>query len=148
MFKLQQDKAATLVAGIGIGAAIMYFLDPQRGNARRSVAQDRAAGTIRDVARDLEVARRDFRNRAQGVTAELRGRLSDEPVSNEQLVERVRAELGHHADSIHGLDVHADDGVVTLRGTVSGADTEDVRRVVGGVRGVREIHDEMNPDMS
>lgn len=148
MLKDQQDKAATLLAGIGIGAALMYFMDPQRGNARRAIAQDRAAGAARDVAWELDVARRDVRNRAQGVAAGVRNRLTHEEVEDEQLVERVRSELGHRADSLHRLDVTANAGTVTLRGSVRGADRDEVRSVVEHVRGVEHVVDELSTDMS
>src|SRR5262249_48232249 len=89
------DKAATLLAGIGLGAALMYFLDPQRGNARRAVARDRANAALRDARLDLENRRRDLRNRFRGAAAEIRSASSNELIDDVLLVERVRAELGH-----------------------------------------------------
>jgi osmotically-inducible protein OsmY len=131
-----RDEGVALLAGGGLGAALMYLLDPNRGAARRAQLADQTGGIMRSARRDLDIARRDLSHRAHGLAAEARSRLSDEDVSDEQLTERVRAELGHHANSLRRVDVTTTNGRVTLAGEV---DAEAHDRLVSAARHVRGV---------
>jgi len=135
--------AMMMLAGIGLGAMAMYFWDPDRGRARRAQKQGRIAGKVRSGGQSLRSAGSAIGDRARGLTAEMRGRLSDEVVTDRQLAERVRAELGHHAGSLSHLEVEAHGGEVTLRGRASGISPDKVVRVVEHVRGVETVRDEL-----
>jgi osmotically-inducible protein OsmY len=140
-----RNEALAVLAGIGIGATLMYFLDPQRGNARRTQAIDQTGGMLRSTRRDLEIARRELRNRARGAAAELRGRLRDEYLDDERIEERVRAQAGHRIDSsMRGVEVEAVGGTVILRGQVAPADHQDLVEAAREVRGVHEVRDELS----
>ncbi len=69
-----------LLGGAGIGAALMYMLDPEKGNRRRALVRDKAIGLKNDAAEMVTSKSRDLRNRAQGVIAETKSALT----SNEQ----------------------------------------------------------------
>lgn len=139
-----RNGAIAMLAGLGIGAALMYFLDPQRGSARRAQAVGQTSGALRSARRDLDVTRRDLRNRAQGAKAELRSRLQGEEVDDRLLAERVRAEAGHHVESsLRRVEVTAHQGTVTLRGEVAPEDHGDLVDAALDVRGVREVRDEL-----
>ena len=127
-----------LLAGVGIGAALMYFLDPQRGKARRAIARDRTVAAMQDATRDVVSARRDLRNRVRGLKVELEHRHDPSP-DDVQLVERVRAELGHHIDAVSEIEVSAFDGVVTLSGAVSNELLDQAAAITGNVRGVADV---------
>lgn len=134
---------ATLLTGIGIGAALMYFLDPDRGTGRRHRVADQAASAARDAQdrlRDLAV---HARNRGTGTVAEVRGRLREEEVTDEQLVARVRAELGHHVESVRPIEVVAEGGNVTLRGAVPAQELPAVIAAVEKVRGVQWVDNQL-----
>jgi hypothetical protein len=144
MKKQRTHTALPLLAGIGVGAALMFFLDPQRGSARRAEARARPERKLRAAKWELETARRDLRNRARGVAAGLRSRLGAHDAPDDLIVvERVRAELGHHVDSLHGVDVTAADGVVTLHGNVLARDRKEVVSAAASVQGVRRVQDEL-----
>ena len=144
MHEDHRNEAIAVLAGIGIGATLMYFLDPQRGTARRTQAIDQTGGALRSTARDIEIARRDLRNRARGTAADLRGRFRDEYVEDERLEERVRAEAGHHVESsLRGVEVKAEGGTVTLGGQIAADDHDDLLEAARKVRGVEEVRDEL-----
>lgn len=135
---------AALLTGIGIGAALMYFLDPDRGTGRRHRVADQAASAARDAQdrlRDLAV---HTRNRGAGTVAEVRGRLREEEVTDEQLVARVRAELGHHVESVRPIEVVAEGGNVTLRGAVPAQELPAVIAAVEKVRGVQWVDNQLD----
>jgi uncharacterized membrane protein len=64
---------ANRLAYLGLGAALMYFYDPQAGRKRRADLQSRVDATQRQLARAREIVRRDATNRVNGLVAESRG---------------------------------------------------------------------------
>jgi hypothetical protein len=65
-------KAMSLLTGVGIGAALMYVLDPDRGKGRRSVVRDKAVALANRTGRVVARRSRDLSNRAKGVASEIR----------------------------------------------------------------------------
>jgi len=72
---MRDNETVAILAGIGIGAALMFFLDPHRGNGRRVPAiESPVEPTLRSV-RDLEASSEETQNDApalQLVEAEMR----------------------------------------------------------------------------
>lgn len=62
-----------LLGGAVLGAASMYFLDPDRGKRRRHQAVDRARGALSDVEQLAGKAERDLEHRSRGLAARARG---------------------------------------------------------------------------
>ncbi len=58
---------------LGLGAALMYFYDPETGRRRRARLKDQVDATTRKLEHTRDVIVRDARNRAQGLAAEARG---------------------------------------------------------------------------
>lgn len=135
--------ALTLLTGLGLGAALMYFLDPDRGARRRALVRDRTTSALRQGGREAQGIAEDARNRAVGKAAEIGGRLRDEQVTDDQLVARVRAQLGHHIERARAIDVVAEGGRVVLRGEVAADEVEDVLSTVRGIRGVDEVDNQL-----
>jgi hypothetical protein len=120
------------------GAGLMYLLDPERGRRRRTLVRDRLTRAAHRTGRAVDATFRDVTNRARGVVAELRGRLSSEPVTDDVLRERVRARIGTVVGHAGAIEVGVEDGTVTLRGRVAAGEVDRLVRRVRGVRGVRE----------
>jgi osmotically-inducible protein OsmY len=133
----------TLLAGVGIGAALAFFLEPSSGARRRHLVGDKALSLARRGGRTLRGAATGVQDRATGAAAELRGRLQDEDVSDEQLVARVRAELGRHTERARPIEVVADGGTVILRGPVLADDISEVVAAVSSVRGVSRVDNQL-----
>jgi osmotically-inducible protein OsmY len=136
-------QSMTLLAGIGIGAVLMYFLDPVRGHRRRAMLRDQATGALNSAERELKERSADAANRARGAVAEIRNSGDDHP-SDEQLVARVRAELGHRVEHARAIDVAAEDGRVTLRGPVLRSELDDVLSTARKVRGVEQVENQLD----
>src|SRR5215217_2313216 len=93
---MRRDTGLTLLYGIGVGAALMYILDPDRGARRRALLRDKCVRASNKTQEYVGKMSRDLGNRAQGLAAETRNLFRREDVPDYQLVERVRAELGRH----------------------------------------------------
>ncbi|HLS48175.1 MAG TPA: BON domain-containing protein [Gemmatimonadales bacterium] len=136
-------KAGALLLAAGVGAALMYFLDPGRGARRRAIARDRTASAVRSGSESVQRRAEDARNRITGAVASARNRLRRDAPTERQLVERVRSELGRHTDHVSAIEVLAEDGVVTLRGQVLAEELSSVVATARRVRGVEDVHDEL-----
>lgn len=136
------------LAGAALGAAAMYLFDPDRGRRRRALMRDQllsAAGHLDDA---IEATARDLIHRAQGLMAEARSTVSDEEVSDEVLVDRVRAKLGRVVSHPGAIKVTAEQGRVTLSGAVLEHEHEDLLQAVRSVQGVVEVEDRLEPHKS
>ena len=143
--ELQNKSAAVwLIAGAGIGAAAMYFWDPNRGRVRRAMLQDQAASLARKGEHEARKRTEDLLNRSKGIVAKADAGLPIEAnaVSDDIVVERVRSHLGHLTRHAHDIQTEVNEGVVTLRGAVA---PDKHRRLVNdvlavpSVRGVRDL---------
>ncbi len=63
------DRAIAFLAGAGLGAGLMYVLDPQMGRRRRAVARDRAVHLAHEARDAAGTVARDMSNRARGLAA-------------------------------------------------------------------------------
>ena len=133
------DSGLAILSGIGIGAAIMYFLDPDRGGRRRAALRDQLISTGHTVGDALGTTARDLGNRARGLAAETRSRFTPEDVSDQVLVGRVRAELGRVVSHPGSIIATASEGVVTLSGPVLAREVDRLLETAQKVRGVREV---------
>lgn len=64
------NKKIALLGGLGLGAALMYLLDPDRGGQRRAVIREKAEGAANKAGEYAETMSRDIRDRASEVVAE------------------------------------------------------------------------------
>jgi hypothetical protein len=136
-----QQERATLLAGLGLGfgAGLMYFLDPERGRRRRALARDRVVRVAHVGSDAMGATGRDVAQRVSGTTARLRGALRHVADDDAVVVERVRATLGRAVSHPRAIDVQVADGVVTLRGPIIQDEVSRLLRAVERVRGVREV---------
>lgn len=137
------NRSLSLLAGIGIGAALMYFLDPSRGARRRNMTIDRAASTLRSRGRNAMSVAQRARNHIAGSAAELQSRFHGETRDDDQLVARVRAELGHHVRHTGAIEVVAHDGCVILHGPALADEVVDIVQCVSSVHGVGRVENRL-----
>jgi hypothetical protein len=66
-----------LLGGIGIGAGLMYLLDPDQGRRRRALLRDQLVSATNKANKQIGKKARHLQNRAQGVIAEAKSSLQD-----------------------------------------------------------------------
>jgi uncharacterized membrane protein len=136
-------KVKTLLTTIGLGAGLMYFLDPQHGNRRRAMVVDKANRFVNNLDTSIDTAVQDARNRARGVLSEMTARLSDQGAPDWILEERVRSNLGRIGRSTRTLDIRAEGGRLHLGGTVLRGDEESIVRAALRTRGVHGVENNL-----
>lgn len=139
------NRTISIVGAAGIGAGLMYLLDPDKGIRRRALTRDKTKRTAHVTAKALATVWRDAANRGKGVVAELRNRVGGPPPDDTQLAERVRAELGFLVGNPGAIEVSAKDGCVTLYGPVHSEEIKRLLSHVWKVKGVRAIDNQLDP---
>jgi len=67
------SRALLFLTGIGVGAAVMYILDPDGGGRRRALIRDKAVSIGNDVSEAVRKTTTDLSNRAQGLMHDAKG---------------------------------------------------------------------------
>jgi hypothetical protein len=133
--------AATV--GVGIGAALMYVFDPERGKRRRALVRDKLVHAGHATAQKAGVATHDAANHLRGVIARTRSLVKSERVADSVIAERVRARIGHRLPQAGLIDVTVRDGRVTLAGEKFAGDADALLSEVAHVRGVAGIDNKL-----
>jgi hypothetical protein len=138
------------LTGAGIGAGAMYCFDPERGQRRRAVLRDQLAHAGARAAKAADVVRRDAKNRLVGTLAECRGALRRDRPSNRVLEDRVRSHMGRVVSHPAAIEVHADEGRISLFGSVLADEAEALLATVRRVRGVADVENrlQVHPEAS
>ncbi len=137
------SKPLSLAGAAAVGFGLAYFLDPNSGAGRRSIARDKLMSKARGTAGDLAGAARGAGARAGGAVA---AATSDEkvPENDQALTEKVKSEvLGDPEVPKDKINIDVSDGIVALRGELESRELmqaldEKVRKVTG-VRAVQNL---------
>ncbi len=141
---MAMDRRIGILGSAGLGAGLMFFLDPNMGGRRRAILRDKAISLAQDAAWAMDKTARDTRNRLYGTVASARSRFSGEPIADEVLIERVRSRIGRAVSHPSAIEVSAENGKVTLRGPVLSEEMNSLVRTASHVKGVREINNQLH----
>lgn len=133
------NRFTNLLTGAGLGAGLMYLLDPDRGNRRQALIRDQLRHAVSKTSRGADAAFRDAQHRIYGTFAEARGLLTKDDATDDVLVSRVRSKMGRYVTHPSAIEVAAHNGLVTLRGPVLAHEADDLLCAAKSVRGVREV---------
>ncbi|HEX2065040.1 MAG TPA: BON domain-containing protein [Acidimicrobiales bacterium] len=136
MAKLVRKAAGAAGAG-ALGAALAYFLDPDRGRSRRARAKEEA-----------ERRARYTQGRVEGAKARSQGFGTPTPVDDVTLAQEVKAALSSLPFSTPDVTVEAVSGKITLRGQLTEqAEIDQATEAVAGVPGVTDVESHLHlPD--
>ncbi|MEO9005842.1 MAG: BON domain-containing protein [Candidatus Dormibacter sp.] len=137
----------SILAGAIGGAALFYFLDPQRGAGRRAQAKDQILATIRRVNDNLgQLGSRAGAN-ANGFSRKMvHLRSAGASVDDLTLRDRVESEIFRDPNLPKGrLNLDVESAVVTVRGEVDNAlQIASIEKAVLKVRGVNGVENLMH----
>jgi hypothetical protein len=134
---------------IGLGAGLMYVLDPVRGRRRRALVRDQLVHALNEIDGAIGVLARDLSNRSRGVWSGMKSlprRLTGEEVPDDILVEQVRSELGRHVSHPRSIEVDVSSGRICLRGLILDHELDGLLAAVARVPGVTEVEHQLGID--
>lgn len=134
-----RHNSSAMLIGLGVGALVMFYLDPARGRRRRALVRDKLIRAGNTTSEAIEGTRRDLANRVEGLKARWQRGNREELVDDVILTDRVRAELGRHTEHARNITVSACDGEVTLTGLLPTREAKRVARATWRVPGVRNV---------
>ncbi len=125
----------------GIAGGLMYFFDPQQGNARRKGIAQRVSGMFRGGLQSGSRAGRAVTSQAYGVTQKVTHvREGEKDYDDITLTRKVESEIFRDAESPKGqVDVNVVDGIVYLRGEVEEDMIKDLEQAARKVSGVKDV---------
>lgn len=130
--------------GASLGALAMYFLDPQRGHARRTLVRDKVYSVARKARRRAEQVAHNLKNRSLGAVKDLQSHLRAGESDDSILELRVRSSIGRKVSHARALRVSATNGNITLSGPILKREVARLISCVESVPGVRAVTDELS----
>jgi hypothetical protein len=133
-----------LLAGVLLGAGLMYLFDARMGNRRRAVARDKAMGLLWRSSGVAGKTYRHLRNQLEGVVANLTRTVRPEgSVSDRKLIDRIRSVVGRSIPHPSSVDFSAHEGKVTVRGYLKPHEAGQLILAIEKVPGVRSIDNQI-----
>jgi hyperosmotically inducible periplasmic protein len=140
----RMNAVVRLAVAFAAGAAAMYYFDPVAGRRRRAMTRDQGVAASHEVEDFARAKSKRAADRVHGAKARTRARLSDEPIDDLQLHERIRSKLGRLVDNASAVTVQVSDGHVVLSGHVSEEEVESVADAVASMRGVESVDNQLS----
>jgi osmotically-inducible protein OsmY len=131
-------KGILMLGCTGLGAGMMYVLDPRLGRRRRALVRDKARAYWRRTGQLISQTARDARQRTYGLIAETKSRGAHVP-EDAVLVARVRSQIGHVVSQAEAVEVTACQGRVTLSGSIAAHEVEKLLSSVASIAGVAAV---------
>lgn len=125
--------------GAGLGAGLMYLLDPQGGRRRRALARDKTVSALKTGGNAALKTGKDLGNRTKGLAHVAGSKLHRGEVDDKVLCDRVRSKLGRIASSPSNIEVTALEGRVKLLGSVPVFEVDRLLATVAKVKGVKDV---------
>lgn len=126
-----------------LAAAAMYWFDPNSGRRRRAQARDKLISRAIDFSEGVGVAWRDLLHRSRGFRARIRAMFESETPSDEVLIERIRANIGHAISHPGVIEVEVSQGRAILSGPVLADEYNRLLHAVRSVRGIKDVEDRL-----
>ncbi|MGZ5039201.1 MAG: BON domain-containing protein [Usitatibacter sp.] len=145
---MQRSSAAAsglaFIGGLGLGAVLMYFLDPSLGRHRRALLKSRAAERTRILQDATEAAVEAAAVRTRAAVARITQKSPEDAADDSVLGERVRAAIGRVVADAQAIEVRVREGIVTLKGPARAEEIAELVACAGRVRGVKEVDNRLS----
>lgn len=135
--------------GAGLGAGLMYLLDPQGGRGRRAVVRDKSVSALKKGGRAAAKTSRDLGNRTKGLISEAGTKLRESDlVSNltnqgQTLLTNVQRSVRRAVSYPAAIEALVEEGKVILHGLVLASEVAGLLVAIEGVEGVSEVQNHL-----
>jgi uncharacterized membrane protein len=129
-----------VLSALGIGAGLMYVLDPYSGARRRALVRDKLVHLSRALRVGAFRTERDVWYRTRGLAHRVRSRIQPGPAPDDEiLLAHIRAEIGRYVSHPRSIDAAVRGGAVTLSGPILEREVPHLLIAIRRIRGVRNI---------
>ena len=125
--------------GAGIGAGLMFMLDPACGARRRALVRDKINHVAHKTRDAYGATQRELGNRLAAVAAATQTGIRTDTADDRTVERRVRTELGRVCSHPRAVRVNVVNGSVTLSGDVWASEASSIKMAIGKVPGVQHV---------
>ena len=135
--------------GAGLGAGLMYLLDPQGGRGRRAVARDKSVSALKKGGQVAAKTSRDLGNRTKGLISEAGTKLrGSDLVSNltnqgQTLLTNVQRSVRRAVSFPAAIEALVEEGKVILHGLVLASEVAGLLVAIEAIEGVSEVQNQL-----
>ncbi|HEX4494390.1 MAG TPA: hypothetical protein VIE43_01870 [Thermoanaerobaculia bacterium] len=141
--------AGTAGVGLGLGAGLMYLLDPQGGRGRRALARDKSVAALKKGGQVAAQTSRDLGNRTKVLISDAGTKLRESELVTDltnrggALLKDVRRSVRRAVTYPAAIEAAVEEGKVVLRGLVLASEVAGLMLALEAVEGVREIQNQL-----
>jgi hypothetical protein len=133
--------------GAGLGAGLMYLLDPQGGRGRRAVARDKSVSALKNGGKAAAKTSRHLGNKTKGLVSQAGSKLrrGERDLSNdsEALLKQIRRQVRRAASHPMAVEVVVQEGNVVLHGLVLASEVEGLLAAIQTIEGIAAIENQL-----
>jgi len=135
--------------GAGVGAGLMYLLDPQGGRGRRALARDKSVSALKTGGKAAAKTSRHLGNKTKGLVAQAGSRLrksdlaSDVRDNGQALLKRVRKVVRVTVSHPAAIDAILEEGRVHLHGLVLASELTRLLAAIQAVEGIAGVENKL-----
>jgi hypothetical protein len=133
--------------GAGLGAGLMYLLDPQGGRGRRAVARDKSVSALKNGGKAAAKTSRHLGNKTKGLVSQAGSKLrrGERDLSNNSkaLLKQIRRQVRRAASHPLAVEVVVQEGNVILHGLVLASEVEGLLAAIQAIEGIAAIENQL-----
>jgi hypothetical protein len=135
--------------GAGLGAGLMYLLDPQGGRGRRAVARDKTVSALKQGGEKAAKTSRHLGNKTKGLAAQASSKLrksdlaGDLKNNGQALLQNVQRKVRRAVSHPNAIDAILEEGRVILHGLVLASELAGLLAAIQAVEGVTEVQNHL-----
>jgi len=123
--------------GAGLGAGLMYLLDPQGGRGRRAVARDKSLSTLKKGSTAAAKTSRQLGNKTKGLVSQAGTKLRRaDLIPAKALLKKVRRSVRDAVSHPGAIQAALEDGRVILSGLVLASEVHGLLAIIETIEGV------------
>ena len=131
--------------GVGLGAGLMYLLDPQGGRGRRALARDKSVSALKNGGKAAAKTSRHLGNKTKGLVAQAGSKLrrSDLMEDGEALLKQVQRKVRRAVSHPTAIEAAVEESRVILNGFILASELAGLLAVIEAIEEVTEVQNQL-----
>ena len=145
MDKQKWSLVGTAGLGAGVGAGLMYLLDPQGGRGRRAAARDKSVSALKQGGEAAARTSRRLGNKTKGLVARTGSKLRESDLADEgqKLLKKVQKVVRATVSHPSAIDPILEAGRVHLHGLVLASEVARLLAALEAVEGIDGVENRL-----